>query len=1417
VALSVGSASVAIIPDFSGAQLAITAFFAKQQNEIRVPVTPDVDDKRVRTAGERIGTRLNEAIADGVRKSSATSKTTASIERDIEKLSVTIDRARAQQEERAKAVTVAETRLNEARSKGTASQSTLLNLELQLERARARQTELTRAQTQAEEALRAAQRSLADAQVKAVADVEAARLRELEKAHAAALKEDERYELARTNLAEAMARGREDAVVRAHTEALKINARLDREAQRETERLAKDAARTAAELERERVRLHEQAIRENERQDREALRRAKLTAKELFDEIDSAQREAIKLNIEFDKSAADRAARSFVNDFSPALKREFDQRKVFIASIAAASLATGGPVLAVAASGLFAGIGLAAASSSEQVRSSWLGTWESIREGAQYDARVLVPVYTGIARDVGESFQRMRPLLREAFTEVGPQVQGFSSSLIQAAENALPGLVRAVSTAGPTVTGFGDLLEKTGTGVSKLFDTLSQNQGTFGGVFSQLGDSVNELLPALGSLAVAGAQTANSVLPAVNTAFGSLNSILGVVGPALPAIATGFLAFRSADKASEAVGTLGARMEASAAKGGAFSRSIGASGAALSGLSSSFAGAAGPIAGIAALVGASAANFEYMRSSADQAAAGLLRGGAAAVQAAESIRPSIAGMNAGWVDAVDNVANYVEEIPIVGQVTAWAWDAVTTTTEEAADATNSAYEEMLEGLSTLEAAQMRAQTAQEDYNLAVRNHGEGSREARAALGELEGAQREAAIAAENHERALYGVTQAMLDQAAAAAGRVNAAFDYQGALLDVQKTLDDAEAAQADYNAAVAEFGPGSEEARDALLELQLAQLDFNEALNTQVVAKYNETFAQLPASMLEGQKEILASKAALDELNGLMALGFELPPSMEAYRQELIRITEEAGGAALEQAQLSAAFQDLGIAVDSIPGQRSIRIDTEGLDVPGLTQQMQDLGFSVREVDGELIITANTQEARDNIGNLTSLLTPYINGQNNPPPIPVEVDSEQAQEELEYTETELQEFADRPPPTVSLRVDGDNAIAQTGAVEEALAGLPPESTVRVTGLTEEAAQKLDLLGFDIEELPDGSFEVTARSEEAKEKLADVREDALALGREIITPVVNLYDRPFANVAAGVSRTMQDIAAQTPTPTANLNDRPFASIANSVQSVIGNIARQTPTPTANLNDRPFASIASNVQSVIGNIARQTPTPTASMNDRPFASIASNVQGVIGNLSRQSANPTASLIDNASGVARNITSAINGIPNRTVWVSVVTSGVSAAQNILAAAGLRDGGAIQRYDGGGAVRGPGGPRDDRIWAQGPSGRWDTKLSNGEHVLDAQDVNLMGGQAAVYAFRHMLNAGQLDFFAEGGAATNVDDSVRRMVSNGSLGVSATGGTSVTGVNVGRDLVLQDNADTLFRKADASKRRAMVEAGLV
>lgn len=102
---------------------------------------------------------------------------------------------------------------------------------------------------------------------------------------------------------------------------------------------------------------------------------------------------------------------------------------------------------------------------------------------------------------------------------------------------------------------------------------------------------------------------------------------------------------------------------------------------------------------------------------------------------------------------------------------------------------------------------------------------------------------------------------------------------------------------------------------------------------------------------------------------------------------------------------------------------------------------------------------------------------------------------------------------------------------------------------------------------------------------------------------------------------------------------------------------------------------------------------------------------------------------------------------------TNWVASIVARATTAR--------ANGGAILRAEGGSVV-GPGTGTSDSIPAVGPGGAA-YRLSNGEHVLTAREVDLIGGQNAVYAMRAAIRSQQFAF-ASGGA-----------VGSGSGGVTA------------------------------------------
>lgn len=123
--------------------------------------------------------------------------------------------------------------------------------------------------------------------------------------------------------------------------------------------------------------------------------------------------------------------------------------------------------------------------------------------------------------------------------------------------------------------------------------------------------------------------------------------------------------------------------------------------------------------------------------------------------------------------------------------------------------------------------------------------------------------------------------------------------------------------------------------------------------------------------------------------------------------------------------------------------------------------------------------------------------------------------------------------------------------------------------------------------------------------------------------------------------------------------------------------------------------------------------------------------------------------------------------LNNIPGyKEVVINEVIKQTGAARGEVAAA--------YDYAVGGAVSGPGTATSDSIPA---------RLSNGEHVLTAEDVRAMGGQGGVYAFRRDLYQG----FARGGA-------VRYSAASESRGDSSS---SVTNRNVNQTWNVASNGD--------------------
>lgn len=826
MAYVVGSASVEILPDFRNAQLAITRFFAQQQNELKIQVKLDIKDADTKGAeqqAERAGSRITEAMNRGAAKNDAAS-------------------------------------------------------------------------------IRAAERA---------------------------------------------AKQREQSITRAHAEALRINAALDRSAARVQQTVMRETQRIIEREANETSKRRIQSFKEEERAFQESMRAQIAALKEL--QREASRQEKIQLQVEIDERNAILAGRNTGGVITRAIQREMKENSGIIVAALAAGLIAGAPVAIGAATVLFAGIGAVAAFQNEQLRASWIGLWDEIKSGAVSDAAILVPTFDRMAGAIGAAFQRMRPLMRDAFEAVGPQVDSLTGSLIRMGDNALPGIVTAVERAMPVIRGFGDFFERTGTGVGAFFERLSIHAPAAGQAMSELGSTFEALLPALAEILGQGAELASLVLPVVTSGFRGLLLALDAVGGALPTVLAGFMAFRVLQGTGRFVTGFSKSLVTASQNGGAFAGVMGRAGSALSTV-----GRALPLVGVGVgLVTALMADSE--RRTLDWTAA-LNEGGDAARRAREEMAGAsdvLSSSNESLEEATFGLSNFAIGATGAGAAVAIYGDDVSEAEQ--------AHKDFLASLTPIESAQRQTDIATRELAKAMGDESTSAEE----LARLKDAVARAAANQAREEdalaRATRGVTEAMAEQADAARARVDAAFAYEEAVADVAQ-------AQSDLKDATAEFGAGSEEAAKATREL-------NEALFEQVTAAGEIAMSALPASMDDTQRAVLGAKRELDELNALVASGFVLPPAMEAYRQQLIGITNQADGATLAQAQLAAGLGEIGVRVEEIPDSKAVSITAPTDEVRA---RLEDLGFTVTNIPGtkDVRVEAETEEAKGNLGNLSTLLS---------------------------------------------------------------------------------------------------------------------------------------------------------------------------------------------------------------------------------------------------------------------------------------------------------------------------------------------------------------------------------------------------------------------------------------------------------
>lgn len=203
------------------------------------------------------------------------------------------------------------------------------------------------------------------------------------------------------------------------------------------------------------------------------------------------------------------------------------------ASSAAIATAVGG------ASAAFIGLGAVALRNNAEVRKSFQDLSNTINEGLAQDAAPLKDAFVGAAEDIGDSYAKLRPEMRQAFAASAPHVATLTSGVTGFAEQAMPGMVSAVESADPVMQGFRSLMIDAGAGTREFFEIVSQGSEEAGQGIQHFGQLAMDGLPEIGGILAnlnsLWAEHGDEVVDVVTRMLGVINDLSGSALPVLSA------------------------------------------------------------------------------------------------------------------------------------------------------------------------------------------------------------------------------------------------------------------------------------------------------------------------------------------------------------------------------------------------------------------------------------------------------------------------------------------------------------------------------------------------------------------------------------------------------------------------------------------------------------------------------------------------------------------------------------------------------------------------------------------------------------------------------------------------------------------------------------------------------------------
>jgi len=609
---------------------------------------------------------------------------------------------------------------------------------------------------------------------------------------------------------------------------------------------------------------------------------------------------------------------------------------------AAGAVATGASLALLGAG--FAALGIVGVAKTAEVRDAFGGLKDQVVGDVQAMSQPLQGEVVGAIDQFGNAWTRIRPLVAAAVQGSAPAIEELAGTVTDLAENAMPGMVTAVGRSGPALLGLRAFAAQTGTGISDLFENISQGSagaqrgltvfggtvetlaGRVGTMFANLANGserplrsldviVNEITAGLVALTAQGSG-AFGFLQGFSTAGAGMATVLHGALTALSALppqvtqfagsigAAGFVLGKFGIDAGAGFDGLGGKIKAADGVGGKFKATMG-------GLA---AGALNPAALAAGGLGIALLLMGQDAERADHAAASLAASQRSYTEALrsskgvldENVRASVAQdlaqktINGNSKSLLDFAKQYGVALP---QVTS------------AVMGETGALGEVNRQLDAYAKANPDAATTVHALKAAIAAKGVSFRESTDAVSAEAAATDESAASQSLAREAVNALTQAIFTQQ-------NAQLGYRGAVLNSKSALD--------------EWTKTSKDGKATADEKARALLGVEQAFAAEEQAAYQAAYANSAAKDESGKVADALIAQNRETVNLANSFAGPLPASLQQTIGKMSATQAQAAG-------LKLGVNNLGQAVYQLPNGKYILIESSADQQAARMQNLRD------------------------------------------------------------------------------------------------------------------------------------------------------------------------------------------------------------------------------------------------------------------------------------------------------------------------------------------------------------------------------------------------------------------------------------------------------------------------------------------